>query len=55
MKVKGSMGAVLVLCEEYSNSYDVKDCKVEIVDGVKIKPDTWYKLVDGEFKEVTDE
>ena len=27
--------------------------KTERVDGIKIKPDTWYKLQDGEFFEVT--
>ena len=27
--------------------------KTEYVDGERIKADTWYKLVDGEFKEVT--
>lgn len=27
--------------------------KTERVDGIKIKPDTWYKLKDGEFFEVT--
>mgnify|MGYP004519660713 CR=1 FL=1 len=26
--------------------------KTEFVDGERIKPDTWYKLIDGEFKEV---
>ena len=25
--------------------------KTERVDGIKIKPDTWYKLQDGEFVE----
>ena len=28
--------------------------KTERVDGIKIKPDTWYKLQDGEFVEVTE-
>ena len=28
-----------------------KCVKTEYVDGERIKPDTWYKLVDGEFKE----
>ena len=26
--------------------------KTERVDGIKIKPDTWYKLHDGEFVEI---
>lgn len=29
--------------------------KAEIVDGEKIKADTWYQLVDGEFQEVDNE
>ena len=53
-KVKGGLGAVLVLCEEEKNNYKVAAYKVEVVDGKKIKADTWYKLVNGEFEEVTD-
>ena len=55
VKVKGGLGAVLVLCEEKSGSYKVAAYKVEVVDGDRIKADTWYKLVGGEFMEVTDE
>ena len=55
VKVKGDLGAVLVLCEEETCSYKVAAYKVEVVDGEKIKADTWYHLVDGEFVEVTDE
>jgi hypothetical protein len=54
VKVKGGLGAVLVLCEEAKDSYKVAAYKIEIVDGERIKADTWYKLVNGEFKEVTD-
>ena len=53
MKVKGGLGAVLVIAEESISSYKVAAYKVEIVDGERIKADTWYKLVDGEFTEVT--
>ena len=55
VKVKGGLGAVLVLAEESNCDYKVIAYKVEIVDGEKIKADTWYRLVDGEFKEVTDD
>ena len=55
VKVKGGLGAVLVLCEEEGVSYKVAAYKVEIVDGARIKADTWYELSGGEFKEVTDE
>ena len=53
--VKGGLGAVLVLCEEAKNNYSIAEYKVEVVDGERIKADTWYKLVDGEFVEVTDD
>ena len=55
MRVKGGLGAVLVLCEEKSSSYEVAAYKVEIVDGERIKADTWYKLEAGEFMEVIEE
>jgi hypothetical protein len=29
-----------------------KCVKTEYVDGKRIKEDTWYRLIDGEFKEV---
>uniref|UniRef100_UPI00402734C7 hypothetical protein n=1 Tax=Phocaeicola dorei TaxID=357276 RepID=UPI00402734C7 len=37
------------------NDYEVTDFKAGIVDGEKIKADTWYKLVNGEFVEVDDD
>ena len=51
VKVKGGLGAILVLAEEQTNSYDIKDWRAVVVDGETIKADTWYKLVDGEIKE----
>ena len=47
VKVKGGIGAVLVLCEEKSDSYEIKDWKAVIVDGTNIKANTWYRLEDG--------
>ena len=38
VKIKGGLGAVLVICEENADNWD-------------IKADTWYKLVDGELVE----
>ena len=46
------MGAVLVIVEENCCDYGIKDWKSEVVDGKKIKADTWYRLKDGEFVEV---
>ena len=54
-KVKGGLGAVLVLVEENSDNYDIKAWKAEPVDGERIKADTFYMLKDGEFVEATDE
>ncbi len=51
VKVKGGLGAILVIAEENSHNYDVKDWASTIVDGEKIKADTWYKLENGEFVE----
>ena len=45
------MGAILVIAEEKQYSYDIKNLNAVVVDGEKIKPDTWYKLVDGELVE----
>ena len=55
VKVRGGMGSVLVIAEENGNNYDIAAWKAAVVDGVNIKPDTWYKLVNGEFQEVTDD
>ena len=49
--VKGGMGAVLVIANENDDDYDIAEWKAGIVDGNTLKPDTWYKLVDGEFVE----
>ena len=55
VRVKGGLGAILVIAEEEDDCCDVKDWKALIVDGGKVKADTWYKLVDGELVECEDE
>ena len=55
VKVKGGLGAVLVIAEENSDDYDVKEWKAAVVDGETIKADTWYCLKDGEFEEVQED
>ena len=50
--VKGGIGAILVIAEESQDTYDVESWKAVIVDGKKIKADTWYKLDDGDLVEV---
>ena len=51
---KGGMGAVIVIAVEYDDSYDVKEWKAGVIDGENLKPDTWYKLENGEFVEAAD-
>ena len=54
--VKAKVGSWITLAEwEYNKDKGrrVPKCvKTEFVDGERIKGDTWYKLKDGEFKEV---
>ena len=58
--VKGVLGSYLVLAEwdgddrNYwtQDKWTLKGAKMEQVDGEKIKPDTWYTLINGEFTEV---
>jgi hypothetical protein len=42
---------VLVEREWNGSEYEIKHIKAAKVDGDIIKADTWYMLVDGEFKE----
>ena len=51
VKVKGGLGAVLVIAEENEADYDIKDWAAVLVDGETIKADTFYMLKNGEFVE----
>ena len=51
VKIKGGLGAVLVICKENTNDCDIKEWQAFVVDGTDIKADTWYKLVDGKLVE----
>lgn len=54
--VRGGIGALLVIGVEKDNSkddgYDLAEWKAAIVDGKKIKANTWYTLEGGELVEV---
>ena len=52
VKVKGGLNAVLVIAEEGVWDCEIKDWKAVVVDGEKVKADTWYKLKNGELVEV---
>lgn len=50
VKVKGGLGAILVIVEENEIGFKIKNWNSCVVDGEKIKADTWYQLNhDGEF------
>ena len=51
-KIRGGLGAVLVIAVEEGNSFDIKEWKSFVVDGKTIKADTWYTLKDGQIVEV---
>ena len=55
IKIRGGMGAILVICAEKVDSYDIAGWKADVVDGETIKADTWYTLQNGEFVEVDEE
>lgn len=50
---KGALGSY-ILCTEWDEGENI-DVQVAKVDGVTIKPDTYYILVDGKFVEVEEE
>ena len=50
---RGDLGAVLVLCLEKEDNYDIECVKQIVIDGEKYKPGTWYTLTKaGEIEEV---
>lgn len=53
-KAKGGIRSVIILTEwaRVGDEYTPVAVKAEIVDGERIKADTWYALKDGEFVEV---
>lgn len=56
-KAKGSIGCYLVIAERkrINGEWHIVDVKSTKVDGVKIKADIFYRLVDGKFVEVEGE
>ena len=55
VKAKAGIGGIIVIIEENLTNCGIKSWKAEIVDGEKIKPDTWYMLKNGEMVEVHDD
>ena len=54
-RAKGKIGSILVIVLENDGDFEIKDFAVGIVDGEKIKSDTWYKLENGRLVEVGEE
>ena len=55
VRVKGGLGAILVIAEEQPTNYNITHWKAVEVDGETVKADTWYRLVDGELVEAGDD
>ena len=51
-KAKGALGCWIVLAER-DNDWHIKSVKTALVDGKKIKADTWYELQNGRFVRCT--
>ena len=54
-RIKGGIGAILVIAEENEYDSDIKEWKAFVVDGEKIKADTYYTLKDGEIVEANND
>ena len=53
-KAKATLGSAICICERgewNGETYPLIAIKAAIVDGEVLKPDTWYKLENGEFVE----
>ena len=53
-KARGSLGCAIVVAERDSDGKILSICAA-VVDGEKIKPDTWYTVRNGEWVEVADD
>ncbi len=57
-KAKASKGSAICICERGEwdgKTYPLLAIKAAIIDGETLKPDTWYKLENGEFVEVKED
>lgn len=54
-KAKGGIGTVILIANEHDNSYNISEWKAGVIDGKTLKPDTWYRLENGEFVECDDD
>ena len=54
-RAKGKIGSILVIALENNENFEIKDFAVGIIDGEKIKADTWYRLENGQLVEAGEE
>lgn len=50
-RVKGKKGNVIFMVEYEDKGFKIKNCLSAIIDGKKLKEDTWYTIKDGKFVE----
>ena len=51
VKIKGGLGAILMIAVEESNTMEIKEWKTIVVDGQSVKENTWYTLENGNIIE----
>ena len=52
-RVMGALGCAIFAAERSDSDFSILSVAAAIVDGEKIKPDTWYRCIDGKFVEAT--
>ena len=52
VKIKGGLGAILVIAVEEDDTLEIKEWKTIVVDGQSVKENTWYTLENGNIVEV---
>ena len=52
-RVMGALGCAIFAVERSDADFSILSVAAAIVDGEKIKPDTWYRCIDGKFVEST--
>lgn len=55
VKLRGGIGALLVIAKQNEDDYDIACWKAFVVDGKTYKADTWYTLRNGKIVEAEDE
>ena len=55
IKARGGMGAILVVCVENNEDFNILEYKTIVIDGETYKPNTWYTLKDGKIVEAENE